>query len=116
MHAAVAVVVYRAIADVVGIHQIHDICYRLRVVSGVSINFHIEDVASSGQLVVWAFYFCFVAWRAMVVYRHMVGVGVIYLVGNSRYLTETFAVACGEFPGQSFGRSGKHREVVLITL
>ena len=72
MHAAVAVVVHRAIAYVVCVHEVYDVGYGLWIVGGVAVDFHIEDVAASGEFVVGAFYFGFVAGRALVVYRHVV--------------------------------------------
>lgn len=52
VHAAVSVMVDRAIAYIVLIHQCHYVIYSLRIVGGIAINFHIKDVAATGELVV----------------------------------------------------------------
>ena len=45
----VAVVVHRAVTEVVLIHHIDDLHDRFLVMSGVTVDFHIEYVTSSGQ-------------------------------------------------------------------
>ncbi len=108
IHAAVAVMVDRTIADIIGVHEVYDVGDGLWVVRGISIYFHIENMASSRELVIRAFYFCLMAWRAFVVHRHMVGIGIIYLVGNARDFTEALAVLGCEFARQPFGGGGKY--------
>ena len=56
-HAAVAVVVYRAVAYVVLVYQVNNVSYRLRIVGGIAVNLYIEYVAAAGQFVVWCLYF-----------------------------------------------------------
>ena len=52
VHTAVAVVIYRAVADIVLVHQIYDIHNRLRVVCRIAINLDVEDVTTASQVVV----------------------------------------------------------------
>ena len=46
VHTAVAVVVHRAIAHVVLVHQIHDCRDGLGIVGSVAVNLDVEDVAA----------------------------------------------------------------------
>ena len=59
--AAVAVVVHRAVTDVVPVHHIYYTHDDLGVVGGVAVNLHVEDVSAAGQVVVGGFYFRFMA-------------------------------------------------------
>ena len=56
IHATVACVVYRAITDIELVHHVHDIHNCLRVVSCIAINLYIEDVATSGEGMIWSLY------------------------------------------------------------
>ena len=71
-HAAVAVVVDRTVTDVVGVHKVYDVGDCLGVMGGVAVDLNIEYVAATGQLMIRAFDFRFVARRAFVINRHMV--------------------------------------------
>ncbi len=53
-HAAVAVVVHGAVADVVGVHEVNDVGNGLRIVRSVAVDLHVEDVSASGEPVVGA--------------------------------------------------------------
>ena len=81
VHAAVAVVVHRAIADVVLVHEIDDGHDGLRVVGRIAVNLHIEDVSATGEGMVRCLDFRLVLRSTFIIYRHMVGVGVVVLVG-----------------------------------
>ena len=81
VHAAVAVVVDGAVSDVVAVHEVYDVGYCLWIVCGVAVYFHIEYMAAACELVVGRFYFGLVAWRAVVVDGHMIGVGILYFAG-----------------------------------
>lgn len=72
VHATVAVVINRAIADVVFVHEVNDVGNSLWIVSGIAVDFYVEDVSTACELVVWSFNFCFVARRALVVDGHVV--------------------------------------------
>ena len=116
VHTAVAVVVHGAVADVVLVHQVHHVGNGFRVVGGIAVDFHIEDMAATGQIVVWCFHFSLVLRAASVIYRHVVGVGVVCLVGHARDFAEVLTVALGELAAQALGRSGENTVVVLILL
>ena len=81
---------------------------------GVAVDFHIEYVAAASQGMIGRFHFGFVSRRAVIVHRHMIGVGVIYLVCNSRNFAESLAVASCETAGETLGRSCQNRVVVLV--
>lgn len=116
IHAAVAVVVHGTIADVVAVHHVYYAHDGFGVVGGVSIYLHIEDVASAGQVVVGSFHFGLVAGTAFVVHRYVVGVGVIFAVGDAGQLAELLAVGTGELAGEAFGRRGQDAVVVLVAV
>ncbi len=97
----------RAVSYVVLVHQVHDVGYGLRVVGGVAVDFHIENVSAARQLVVRTFDFCLVAGRAFVVDRHMVGVGVVDFVGDAGEYSEALAVFGCELSRQPLCRSGE---------
>lgn len=59
IHASVAVVVDRAVADVVAVHQLDNVGNGLRIVGGVTVDLYIEDVASASQFVIRCFNFSF---------------------------------------------------------
>ena len=54
VHAAVAVVIDRAVTDVVSVHQVDDVHYRLRIMCCISVDLYIEDVSSSCESMVWS--------------------------------------------------------------
>ncbi len=72
VHASVAVVVYRAIADVVAVHELYYVTYGLGIVCGVTVDLDIENVSAACQVVIWSLDHSFMAWRAVVVDGNMV--------------------------------------------
>lgn len=50
--AAVAIVVNRAIAYVVLVHEVYHVAYCLGIVGGISINLNVEDVTTTSKLVI----------------------------------------------------------------
>ncbi len=108
IHAAVAVVVHGAIAYVVLIHEVDYCCDGVGVVGRVAVNLNIEDVTATGKRMVGRLDFCLVAGAAVVVNRHVVGVGVVYFIGNARQYAECLAVFARELAGEAFGRSCEH--------
>ena len=92
VHAPVAVVVDGAIADIITVHHIHDIGYRLGIVRGVAVDLHVEDMTAAGQFMIRSFDLGLVAWRASVVDGYVIGVGVVDLVSHAGYYAEAFAV------------------------
>ena len=116
VHATVAVVVHRAISDVVLIHKIHDGGYGFRIMRCVAVYFDIEDMAASCECVIWSLDFRFVAGAAVVVDRHMVGVGIIDLVCYAGQYSESLAVFGSKLARQSLGGSRQNGIVMLIFL
>ena len=116
VQATVTVVVDRAVANVVLVHQVNDVHDSLWVVGGIAIDFDVEDVSASCNLVVRSLNLGLVLGAALVVYRHMVAIGVINLVGHSRNLTKVLAVASSESSSESLGWSCEHAVVVLVVL
>ena len=93
IHATVTVVVYRAVTDVILIHQINDIADSLRIMSGISVDLHIEYVATAGQLVIRSLDLGLVAGGGLVINRDGGGVGVVNNVSFSHMiLTAVFRV------------------------
>ncbi len=116
VHASVAGVVDRAVADVILVHEVYNRGNGVGIVGCVAVDFHIENVSAAGQGMVGCFYFGFVAWRAVVVDGYMVGVGVVDFVGYTGNVAECLAVFGRELAGETFGRCGKNGEVVLVAL
>ena len=116
INATVSVVIDRAIAHVILVHHIHNTHDDLWVMSGITIYFHVEDMAATCQVVIWSLYFSLVACRALVIDRHVVGVGVVVTVGDTRNYAEFLAVFFGKLASQSLCRSGKHGIIVMVTL
>ncbi len=97
-------------------HQVNDIADCLRIVSGVAVNLDVEDVAAARNLVIRCLDLGFVLGAALVVHGHVVAVGVINLVGNTRNLAKLLAVVAGKLAAEALGRCGQHAVVVLILL
>ena len=116
IHAAVAVVVHRAVAHVVLVHQVHDIGDGFGIVGGIAINLHIEDVAAQGKGMVGRLDLGLMLGRALVIDRHVVAVGVVDLVGHAGDFAEVFTVAAGKLSAKALGWRGEHTVVVLIAL
>ena len=72
VHAAVAVVIDRAVTDVVSIHQVDDVHYRLWIMCGISVDLYIEDMSATGESVVRTLDLRLVLRSTFVVDRHMV--------------------------------------------
>lgn len=96
IHATVACVVYRTVTDVELVHHVHDVHHGLGVVCGIAVYLYVEDMAATGQCMVWSLYLRFVQGRAPVVDRHMVGVGVIVLVCYAGYDAVLLLVELGK--------------------
>ena len=93
VHTTVAVVVDRTISDVIFIHKVNNVHYRLRIVCGISVNLDIEYVSAAGECVVRTFNLSLVLRSTFIIYWHVVGVGVIVLVSNARDDSEFLLVA-----------------------
>lgn len=116
IHTTVSIVVDRAVADIVLIHQIDYLRDSLGIVSCVTIDLHVEDMASTGQSVIRSLDTSFMCGAAMIVDRNMVGVGIIVLIGYTGNDTKRLAVGSRKLTRKALGRSGQNREVVAITL
>ena len=81
---------------------------------GVAVNFYVEDVSATGQVVVGGLDFGFMAGAALVVHGHVVGVGVIITVRNARQAAELLAVYTCELARQPFGRRGQYAVIMLV--
>ena len=90
--AAVAVVVDRAVSDVVFVHQVHDGHDCFGIVGCITVNLNVEDVSAAGEVVVRSFDFSLVLRGTFVIDRYMVGIGLVILVGNARDDTEFLLV------------------------
>ena len=83
VHTAVAVMIDRSISEVELIHEIHYLVDSFWIVSCISINLDIEDMSTTGEVMVRSFNLCLMAHAALVIDWHMVGIGVIVLVGHT---------------------------------
>ena len=52
LHATIAIVIHRAVTNVVLVHEIDDIHDSLRVVGSIAINLNIEDVSATSEVVI----------------------------------------------------------------
>ena len=105
--AAVAVVVYRAVADVVLVHEVYNLHDGLRVVGGIAVNFYVENVACALVFVIRSLYLGLVLRGAVIVNRNMAGVGVVVLVRNSGQHAEGLLVPLGELACEPLRRCGE---------
>ncbi len=97
VHAAVAVVVHGAITDVVFVHEVYNVGHCFGIVCGVTVNLHVEYMASACEGMIGSLHLSFVLGRTVIVDGNVVGVGGVDLVGNPGNHTEAFAIAHGEF-------------------
>lgn len=107
IHATVTVVIDRAIADVILIHEINDITDSLGVVGSIAVNLHIEYVTASSEFVIGSLDLSLVARGALVVDGDVIGVGIINLVGHTGYDAKRATVTRSEFARKALGRSRK---------
>ena len=82
-HATVTVVVYRPVADIILVHHVHHAHDGFRIMGGIPVDFHVEDVAAPCQVVIGCLNFGLMTGTAFVIHRHMVGIGIILTVGNT---------------------------------
>ena len=75
---------------------------------------HKKYMSATGYLVIWCLHLSLVTGRTLVVYRYVVGVGVIVSVGDTWDTAELLAVFLGEFTTETFCRCGKHGVVMVI--
>ena len=77
----IAIVVDRPITHIILIHHIDDLHDRLFIVSGIPIDLDIEDMTTQGDGMIGCLHFRLMTRRTVIIDRHMVRVGVIFLVG-----------------------------------
>lgn len=70
--AVVAVMVDAAISDVVFVHQVNNIHYRLRIMGGIAVNLNIEDMSAAGQFVIGGLHLGLMTGGAMIIDRNVV--------------------------------------------
>ena len=58
----------------------------------ITVDFDIEYMSASREGVVRSFHLSLVARRTMVVHRHMVGISIVNLIGNSGNFAERLAI------------------------
>ena len=110
----VAVVVHRAVSDIILVHKVNNLHDCLRVVSRVTVDLHIEDVATTSECMVRTLDLSLVLRSTLVVHRHVVGVCVIFLICNARDNAEFLLVETCESACEALCRSCKNTVVVLI--
>ena len=75
----------------------------------IAVNLYIEDVAATGQVVVWSLDLCLLQGCTLIVYRHVVRVGIIVAVCNARDDAKLLSVLLCELTAQSLGWSSQDR-------
>ena len=73
----------RSVANVVLVHHIDYTHDYFRIMRSVTINFYIEDMPTTSQVVICSFVFSLVSGATLVIYRYVIGVSVILTVGNA---------------------------------
>ncbi len=116
VHAAVPVVVHASIADVVAVHKVHYVHDGLRVVRGIAVNLHIEDVSALFIFMIRGLDFGLMARRAVEIDRNVAGVGVVFLVRDSRDDSERLLVHPRKPSGKALCGRGQYAVVVVIGL
>ena len=116
VHTTYAGVVDASVADVQGIHHVHDVHHGFGVVGCVAVYLDVEDVAAACELVVRSLDFSLVSGGAFVVDGHVVRVGIVLAVGDAWELAKFFLVAACEASAEAFGGCGEHAVVVLVLL
>ena len=81
----------------------------------IAVNLYIEDVTTTCKVMVWSLNLCLMAGCAMIVYRHVVRVGLIFAVCNALDNAKLCTGNLSEAATQAFGRSCKHTIVMMIT-
>ena len=108
--------VHAAIAHVQAVHHVNHTHDDLRVVSGVAVNLHVENMSTARQVMVGSFHLGLVAGGAFVVDGHMVGVGIVVAVCDAGNAAELLAVLLGELAAETLGRRSQYRIVMVIAL
>ena len=108
--------IYGTVSNVVLVHHIHYAHNDFGIMSGITVNLHVEDVSAAGQVMIGGFDFSFMAGTAFIVHRNVVGIGVVITICNAWQATEFLAVYAGELARQTFGRSSQYTIIMLILI
>ena len=116
VHAAVAVVVDGAVAHVELIHHIHHAHDDLRVMGGITVDLHVEDMSATRQVVIRCLDLSLMTSRALVIHGHVVGVGIVVAIGDTRDDAKLLAILLRELATKTLGGGGQHGVVVVIAV
>ena len=116
VHTAVAVVVHAAVAHIQLVHHVNHTHNHLWIVSSVAINLYVEDVSATGQVVIRSLNLGLVARATLIIYGHVVRVGIVIAIGYAWHHTKLLAVLLGELSTQALGRCSQYRVVMMVTL
>ena len=116
IHATVAIVVYRAIAHIELVHHIHHTHDDLRIMSSITINLYVEDMSTTCHFMIRSLNFCLMTSGALVVYRYVVGIGIIIAICDTRNNAKLLTILLRELTTQALCGCGKHGVVVMILL
>ena len=82
----------------------------------IAVNLDIEDVTTTGEVVIWSLNLGLVTCTALVVYRYVVAVCIVVAVGNASDYAKAFAIATCETSRETLGWSFQNTVVMLILL
>ena len=116
IHTTVTVVVHRAVAHVKLVHHVHHAHDHLRIMGGVAVDLHIEDVSATRHLMIGSLHLSLMTGRALVIHGHMVRVGVVVTVRHALDDAKLLTVFLCELATQTFGRCSQHGVVVVVLL
>ena len=108
--------VHGTIAHVELVHHIHHAHDDLGIMCSITVDLHVEDVSATCQIVIRSLDLGLMTGRALVIYRHMVGVGVIVAIRDTRNDTELLTILLRELTAEALGRCSQHRIVMMITI
>ena len=72
IHAPVSVMIYRAITNIIPIHEIYNIHYSLWIMGCITVYLHIEDMAAASEIMIWSLYLGLMHRGTFEPYRNMV--------------------------------------------
>ena len=116
VHATVAVVVHRAVAHIELVHHIHDTHDDLRIMRGIAVDLDIEDMSAASEDVIRCLDLSLMARRTFIIHGHVVGVGIIVAIRDTRDDAELLTVFLRELSTQALGWCGQHGVVMVIAL
>ena len=108
--------VHAPIAHIQLVHHIHHAHDHLGIVRGVAVDLHIEDMSAACQLMIGSLHLCLMTRTALVIHGHMVGIGIVVAVGDTRYRAEILSVHFRELSTQTFCGGSEHAVVMLVSL